>query len=175
VTPPLPGDVLTIRTSDVGGWLIRLGAWMRGRPHRDNHVVIVSHTDPAGVQWGIEGRPGGVGWVDMASYDGWSHSSNAEQPKTDDQRAAIVVAARGLLGIGYDWLAIGMDVAEALRIDLLWRPADWTTTVAPAHVVCSSLAAWANGHVGLARPGGGMATVTPGDWQLFNDRREWAR
>lgn len=171
---PAPGDVLTIRTPDLAGWLIRLGAWLRGRPHHDNHVAIVWRIDASGRTWLIEGRPGGCGEIDMALYTGMVGTSNADQPKTAAQRAAVTDAAEKMLRVGYDWAGIGMDVEAALRLEELWRVPDWSADVAPAHVVCSSLAAWVYAHAGLARPAGRLETVIPADWQAWNDGRGWA-
>lgn len=168
-----PGDVLVVRTPDRRCWdraasyLIRLGAALRDRPNLDNHVAVYHHTDAAGTPWGIEGRPGGVGWVDLRQYDNPWLLTNAAQPKTDAQRHLVCQAAVGLLGVGYDWAAIGMDTADALGLDHLWRVAEDWGAKPPGHVVCSSLAAWAYQHADLDRPPGRMMTTTPGDWSEF--------
>lgn len=174
--PYLPGDVLTVwdPRNPLPAWAIRIGGWLRGHRSAADHVVVAHHTDPGGVLWGIEGRPGGVGWVDVATYPNIT-SSNAGQPKTDAQRIAICEAAVGLLGTPYDWVGILADARQALRIDHLWRSRDFGDT-APAHVVCSSVADWLTERVGLASPGGTADTrwTTPPDWESFNRSSGWA-
>ena len=174
----LPGDVIVVRTPD-GNWLdrltsrlIRFGAALRDESNLDNHVAVVHHTDAAGTTWAIEGRPGGVGWVDVAEYDNGYFLSNAAQPKTDQQRAKVCTAAEGMLGVAYDWAAIGMDAAEALGLNGLWKSNVWGEKP-PAHVVCSALAAWVYGDVGLAEPRKPWRTCTPADWAEFVMARGW--
>lgn len=174
--PYQPGDVLTVWDSrrPVPAWLIRVGGWLRGQHAGSDHVLVVHHRDDAGTWWGIEGRPGGVGWVDLATYPHVT-SSNAGQPKTEAHRLEICAVMKGLLGTPYDWPAIVADAMDALRIQQLWRSADFGEQ-APAHVVCSSAADWVYEHVGLASPGGTYGTrwTTPADWELFNRGSAWA-
>ena len=82
------GDVLAVNTGNaITSELIRLGEAIEGKPNLANHVVIVHHQDAKGTWWGIEGRPGGVGYVDMARYLGTSlvkyADSNAAEPRTE--------------------------------------------------------------------------------------------
>jgi hypothetical protein len=176
-----PGDVIAVRTPPGRWWdrwasgLIRFGAALHGQDNLVDHVAIVHHTDPAGVLWGIEGRPGGVGWVEVARYDNRYLSSNAEQHKTDEQRAQVCLTAVGLLGTAYDWTAILGDAAAALRLNALWRERD-PGDLAPGHVVCSSLAAWIYRKVGLTGPGslgGNVLYVTPADWAEYFLSHGW--
>jgi hypothetical protein len=170
-----PGDVLAVATPpSVFGALIRLGAWLRHRPDHVDHVVVAHHRDAAGTLWGIEGRPGGVGWVDIAAYDNRWLVSNVTQPKTDGQRQQVCTAAAHLLGVAYDWVAIGMDAATALGFDHLWRAGDYGDRP-PAHVVCSSLASWVYRQVGLAEPVGPLRYATPADWAQFMIDESWTR
>jgi hypothetical protein len=174
--PPLtvaPGDVLAVRTGGFAGLLIRLGAALLDRPNVDNHIVVVSHTDAGGVQWGVEARPGGVGWFAIADYLGscWT-VTNADQPKTDAQRAAVVKAAHAMLHVAYDWAAIGVDGLEALHLTGLWHKNKLWDGKPPAHVVRSALADYIYRVSGLASPGDGRWT-TPGDWLEFIQLRQW--
>jgi hypothetical protein len=79
----------------------------------------------------------------------------------------------GHRGVGYDWSAITADAAQALR---LWAlSANWKAGQTPAHVVCSSYAAWCYEQVGLAEPSGtaeGRFT-TPADWDHFITKALW--
>lgn len=168
-----PGDVLAVRTrSRIFGPLIRLGEALAGRPHHDDHVVIVHHWDVAGTLWGIEGRPGGVGWVDVHTYDNPQLLSNAAQPKSSRQRDGVCAVAEGMLGVDYDWAAIGVDAEISLGLEHLWRLRDFGEAT-PGHVVCSSLAAWVYRKVGLRGPVGRMVTCTPGDWAQFMIGAGW--
>jgi len=170
-----PGDVLA--TQDPTWWarLIRFGAALRDQPDSWNHIIIASHRDGGGTFWGIEGRPGGVGWVDLAPWlaNRWT-ISNAEQSKTDEQRTQIVTIAKGLLGTPYDWAGIVADAMAAIDAPNLWRLRDFDAAGPPAHVVCSSLAAYAYHKVGLAGPVAPLLrAVTPADWASWILRRDW--
>jgi hypothetical protein len=159
------GDVLCTRATGLVPRLIRLGAAFRGKPNIVNHVAIVHHKDAKGEWVCVEGRPGGVGWTPAAKYlaSPWT-LSNVRQPKTEEQRDAIVAATQALIGRPYDWAGIALDAAQALGIDI---PSRWVGQWDAAQVVCSSLAAFAYNEVGLGRPAGVLRTITPGDWADF--------
>jgi cell wall-associated NlpC family hydrolase len=167
-----PGDILVVRhqNSDAGR-IIRDGAALGDDPNVWDHVIIASHTDEAGTQWGIEGRNGGVGWVDLAPRigDPWT-VANDTQPKTDEQRAAVVATAKGMLGVPYDWLAIAVDALHAVAP--LWKMRDEWGPGVPGHVVCSSLADYVYEHVGLPTPAADRF-CTPAMWARFILRHEW--
>jgi hypothetical protein len=170
------GDVLCTRTPK--GWpafLIRLGAALKDDPSTVNHVIVVHHKDAAGTLWGIEGRPGGVGWVDVRHALRQPYTlSNSEQPKDEVQRTAIATAAEALIGTPYDWTGIGLDAMRAIHAPELWASKWGKDGVAPAHVVCSSMADWLYDHVGLASPGAQYdRTVTPGDWARWIMEKGW--
>jgi cell wall-associated NlpC family hydrolase len=169
-----PGDLLLTRDSRWWARLIRAGAGLRDQPDSWNHVIVASHTDEAGTFWGVEGRPGGVGWVDLAPWlvDRWT-LTNADQPKTEAQRAQVVAVAQGMLGTPYDWAGIVQDAMIAVDAPQLWRLRDFDGRT-PAHVVCSSLAAWTYNKAGLPRPPVPRARdVTPADWAAFILTRGW--
>lgn len=174
----LPGDVVIVRTPSSNwlerteSFLIRLGAALRGEDDLENHVAVVHHTDGHGTTWAIEGRPGGVGWTDISSYDNPYFLSNAAQPKTIEQRAKVYKAAEGLLGVAYDWTAIGMDAAEALGLGDLWTNGPWDGKP-PAHLVCSALAAWVYRDANLPCPATPWRTTTPADWAEWVLRKGW--
>lgn len=177
-TTLLPGDVVCVRTTGFAGLLIRLGAALLDRPNMRNHVAIVHHRDAAGVLWGVEARPGGVGWVDMDNYLASPFTiSNAEQPKTDEQRTAIAQAAESMLQTPYDWTAIAADAMKAIRADRLWQAKSYGEGQVPAQVVCSSLADYLYAKVGLANPGmvdgDAVRFTTPADWDLFIETEAW--
>lgn len=168
------GDILCTRSNrGWAGWLIRFGAALRDQPNTVNHVIVVHHQDEAGVWWGIEGRPGGVGWVTLRKALKAPYTiNNARQPKTPDQRQAIAKVSEGLLGTPYDWVGIIQDGMEAIGAQRLWRTR--IDGEVPAQVVCSSLADWIYDQVGLDSPGRRFdRTVTPGDWATLITERRW--
>lgn len=168
-------DVLAVRTGGWGAWAIRFGAWLRGLPHTDNHIVIAHHQDAAGIWWGIEGRPGGVGWVDMRGYlTSPATVDNREQPKTDAQRATVADAMVAAIGTPYDWAGIAADAAHDLDLPTLFAQ-DWHGQGAPGHVVCSSLADWGYQHADLPHPDphDGGRFVQPADWAAFDIAKRW--
>jgi hypothetical protein len=173
--PVANGDVLVVRTSGPGARLIRLGERIQGKPDLDNHVAVVYNVGPGGIL-AIEGRPGGVGWVDAAKYlsSPWT-VTNSGQPKTETQRRMVCAAMRemALRKTPYDWWAIADDTESALRIpDVFREPTDWGQF--PGHVVCSSVAAWAYDQAGLLRPDpGDCPHVEPADWDSFISSRGW--
>lgn len=174
-----PGDIIVVRTPDKGFWtkladrLIRFGAALKDQSDLENHVVVYHHCDSNGTMWGIEGRPGGVGWVDVSRYANPYALSNAVQPKTPEQRALICKASEGLLGVEYDWTAIGLDTLQSLSLINLWKNRGWGDKP-PAHVVCSSLADYIYRKVGLDSPGLGRFT-TPAGWAEFIINQGWAK
>jgi len=181
IRPVGVGDVIAVRTSGLGGAAIRLGSVLGGEPSPASHVAIICRRDARGRWWAIEGRPGGVGWVDAGKY---LHgklarygNSNAAQPRTGSQRTAIARTAAGLLGTGYDWVGgiagDGLDDMHLTRLAALldewWG---WTDPAnpgaAPGHIVCSSAASWAYRTLGLPGPEGVTERIQPADWWRYN-------
>jgi hypothetical protein len=173
------GDVICTRE---GAWwisgAIRLGARLLGLPAFVNHVIIVHHWDSEHNSWvGVEGRPGGVGWVDITSRLSQPlTNANNQQEKSEGQRYLIAKAAESLLNVAYDWQAIAEDARIAAR---MWLRAaeEWPDDAVPGHVVCSSFADWAYEKVGLSNPGGNSQTrfTTPGHWDKFIIGKEWGK
>lgn len=169
-----PGDVLLVRGGGRLGRWIRFGAALRDQSDTWNHVIIATHADNTGTRWGIEARPGGVGWTTLVDIvNDRSTISNVVQPKTDEQRTAVVDVARGLLGTPYDWAGIIADAMAAINAPRLWALRRSFGTAPPAHVVCSSLASWVYEHVGLAHPPVDDRTSTPADWADWILRQGW--
>jgi hypothetical protein len=168
------GDVLAVRT---GGWasaLIRFGSLVAGHYEPQNHVAVVHHYDSKGIWWGVEGRPGGTGWVDVRNYlaSKWT-VSNAAQPRTDAQRQMVATTVAQMLGSEYDWVGIAADAVEDLNLPVLFCQ-NWNGKGAPLHVVCSSLAAYAHRVAGLAKPAiRPDRFVQPADWAAFDQAARW--
>lgn len=169
-----PGDVLAIRTTGQPAWWIRFGAAIQNKPDLSNHIAVAHHWDAHNTLWCIEGRPGGVGWRDATAYLKSSYLlTNAEQPKTDAQRAAVCGTMVSLIGTAYDWEAIVADGMTDLGMKVPSWDATWNTPV-PAHVVCSSSAAYAYRKSGLPGPPGDRL-VQPSDWDVFILNKAWAK
>ena len=167
-----PGDVLVTRHEhNNAARLIRLGAALEDKPDSWNHVIIAHHVDKAGTFWGVEGRAGGVGWVDMAGplADRWT-IANYLQPKDGKQRGDVCAAASAMLGVKYDWVAIAVDAQQAIAP--LWHQRDEWGPGVPGHVVCSSLADWCYEHVGLPSPKADRY-CTPADWAAWIQTESW--
>lgn len=164
ITGVQPGDVMAIRTGGAAGELIRFGAALLDRPNLENHIAVLHHqTDE--VWWAIEGRPGGVGWVDANAYlNGPYTLTNRYQIKTVGQRDMVCQVMLAMLGTPYDWEAILADAGQDLHIDLPWKPT-WNGTV-PGHVVCSSAAALAYARALVSGPPA-TPEVQPSDWTSF--------
>lgn len=170
-----PGDILAVRSGGFAGTMIRFGAALTGAPNLQNHIAVVHHVDKAGTTWVIEGRPGGVGWRDAKAYlaSRWT-MSNAIELKTQKQRALVCEAVQAAIAVPYDWAGIAADAAAALRLPSLWQE-KWDGKV-PAHVVCSSLAAWAYQKAGLPHPSvHDLARTTPADWTAMMISDGWGR
>ena len=167
------GDVYVVRTGGLGARLIRFGACILDKPNMYNHVAIMHHyTD--GVPWGIEGRPGGVGYVDIRGYlnSPWT-INNAEQPKTHEQRIEIAARSEAMLGTKYDWQAIAADAFQDLGIRDLFAQ-NWEEQGVPGHVVCSSYAAYIYSSLGMSHPTSSSDRLTtPQDWAEFIITKAW--
>lgn len=168
-----PGDVLAIRSSSFTSWWIRFGSAISNKPNLSNHIAVAHHVDNKGTLWGIEGKPGGVGWVDCKRYvNSTGLLTNVEQPKSDAQRAVVCKAMEALLGTPYDWKAIIIDGANDVGIKVRgWEP-DWKTGIVPGQVVCSSSADYAYFIAELPHPKGGRE-VQPSDWDEFIIDKAW--
>ena len=182
-TTVLPGDVLVVRMPhSFWGKLIRLGAALGDHPNIRNHVIVASHFDAAGTLWGVEARPGGVGFCNLAPWlaDRWT-INNADQPKTQAQRDSVVLVVDAMVPrkVQYDWPAIVQDAFDEVGVDDLYRLKDYDTKLTPDHVVCSSLTSWAYLHVGLNAPLADRAPairgVEPHHWDQWIETRGWEK
>jgi hypothetical protein len=166
IANPQPGTVLCVRTTGFFGEMIRFGAALIDKSDLENHVLVLDHVT-SNTWWGVEGRPGGVGWVDATPYleSPWTMSNQGQQ-LTSGQRDIICSTMRGLLGVPYDWTAIDQDAVRDLHLPELW--AEKWHGVAPAHVVCSSSAVWAymKGKADYPKDVD-PAHVQPADWAEF--------
>ena len=167
MTSPLkPADILAIRTSGLAADLIQLGEGLSGKPNLSNHIAVMHHWS-GDVPWGLEGRPGGVGWRDLRAYIGHPLLlNNCGQPdRSDEARGLVCARAEKMLGTAYDWAAITDDVLRTFGMADLW--AQDVDGQAPGHVVCSSYAAFLYGLEKWAAPVVPWQDDEPADWDAF--------
>lgn len=163
-----PSDILVVQTSGWEAAAIRLGAALLGKPNIDNHVAGFDHYDSGGVPWGIEGRPGGVGQVDMRPYvTGRYTVNNCLQPgRSAASRIAFMKDATGMEGTKYDWLAILGDGFDDLHVKL-WNM-EWGHGLRPGEVVCSSFYAYLYEKYGWPHPElNNERYCQPADWTAW--------
>jgi hypothetical protein len=171
-----PGDVVIV---EMGIWIVRVMIWIqavftgRAKYRKSGHVIVVSHRDETGKLWGIEGRPGGIGWADMDKRTGKWGLSNHEQPKTAEVRVKLVDSMVALLGSKYDYPAYLKLAMDLVGISPRWT--DWTGNDVPTSYICSAVADQIYENEGLANPGGNTVTrfVTPAEWAEFIDKKQW--
>lgn len=168
-----PGMVLAVQTTGWAAAVIRMGEEVSGKPNIDNHVVVVHHLDNNGVWWGVEGRPGGVGWADLRKYLGHPQTVANVGQHLGIAGPQIATQAALMLGTAYDWQGIAADALNDLHINDLFAQ-NWQGQGAPGHVVCSSFAAWLYEHFGLAHPSLGRERFCqPSDWTKFIEDKGW--
>jgi hypothetical protein len=167
-----PGDVLVVRTSGLFATLIRVGEELSGKPGLANHVALFHHWDGA-VPWGLEGKPGGVGWADLRPYLASGFTiNNCLQPDRDDAgREEVAAQAERMLATAYDWEAVTDDTLRAFRMPDLFA-STWHGMV-PGHIVCSSYAAFLYERQGWERPPVPDRDTEPGDWCAAIMERHW--
>jgi hypothetical protein len=163
-----PADVFAVRVSGAEEDIIEFGEGLMGKPNLDDHVAIMHHWDGL-VPWGLEGRPGGVGWVDMRKYIGHPYTfNNCLQPgRTDAQRAEVATRAQSMLGTKYDWNAIADNVLKAFHAPELWAR-NFSGDKAEGQVICSSYAEYLYEVEGWSRPvTSDDRDTSPADWTNF--------
>lgn len=167
-----PGDVLAVRGYGLAAELIRVGEELAGKPGLDNHVAVMHHWQ-GGVPWGLEGKPGGVGWADLRGYAASPYTvNNCGQPgRTDAVRAQLAAEAQHMLGTQYDWEAIADDTLRAFRMDDLFSST--VNGTVPGHVVCSSFAAFLYRLYGWDHPNVPDRDCEPADWTAFAIEHGW--
>lgn len=171
-----PGDVVV---TEMGIWIVRVLIWIqavltgRAKYAKGGHVIVVSHRDEQGRLWGIEGRPGGIGWCQLDKRAGKWGLSNVEQSKDSVQRSKIVETMKTLLGTKYDYDAYVKIALSTVGVNTDWT--DFNGNDVPSHFICSAVADYVYEDVGLANPGGFKITrlTTPAEWAFFIGERKW--
>jgi len=150
------------------------------QPNLVNHVIIVHHKQPNGDWIGLEGKPGGVGWINITQRKVLKSPyslTNAQQPKTEESRFLIAKASEKLLGVQYDWVGIAQEAFSwgDSRTILKFLNQGWGNSGhPPEHVFCSNYADWVYDYVGLWSPGVRFdRNVSPNDWAKFIIEKGW--
>ncbi|WTJ79432.1 hypothetical protein OG335_20590 [Kitasatospora sp. NBC_01539] len=147
------------------GRLIRIGQWLNGDGFADyEHAFIY-----VGDGQLVEAQPGGAELRPVSVYDGhpalWS---TGRYTLTDGQRAALVTAARGYVGVPYsvaDYFALA-----AHRFRLPFSPLLKGYVADSRHMICSQLVdqCYLDAGVHLFSDGRWPGYVTPADlWSLL--------
>lgn len=163
-----PGDILVVRGGGLASTMIRLGAALHNRPNLDGHVAIMHHYDSSGVPWGLEGKPGGVGWRDLRDYlkDPWMFNNCLQPGRRDLDRELFAQDAVGMIGTPYDWRGILGDGFDDMNVKL-WNP-EWAPGQKPGAVVCSSYAAYLYEKYKWDHPSlGDERYCQPSDWDEY--------
>ncbi|AUG78238.1 hypothetical protein CFP65_3444 [Kitasatospora sp. MMS16-BH015] len=120
--------------SGSAGRLIRVGQWLNGDGFSDFEHAFVYVGDGELV----EGEPGGASTGSLAGYEGrpmlWS---TGRIPLDDEQREAVVAAARGYLGTPYsvmDYFALATH-----HLHLPVSPLFKGYVMSSKHMICSQL------------------------------------
>ena len=156
---PLPGDFAVVSVHGEAGSLIRFGQWLNGDGYANYEHAFIGVGDGQLVQ----AEPRGASEASVAEYDGrtplWS---TGRVPVTDEQREALVAAARSYVGVPYSFLDYGSIALARFRI----RPAFIKRYVADTrHMICSQLVdqCYQDAGVHLFNDGRIPGDVTPGD------------
>lgn len=158
--PPLPGDFAVVRMAGRVGRLIRIGQWLNGDGFADfEHAFVYVGDDEL-----VEAQPGGVELRPASTYDHrpilWS---TGRFDLSEEQRAAVVAAARGYLGVPYsvaDYFALA-----AHRFHLPIGPLIKGYVADSRHMICSQLVdqCYRDAGVQLFTDGRWPGYVTPAD------------
>lgn len=133
---PATGRYFVVKTSGFVPWVIR-----RATHSAYDHAGIVLEDGAI-----IEAEPGGVRIGHLSEYYRCRIAINSGEDMTVEQRTAVVAAARAMVGVPYDDLAIVDDGLESLGWH--WR---WLAKRAAGNgeLICSALVARAGSAAGL--------------------------
>jgi hypothetical protein len=131
---PQPADFGLVAIRGWTGRLIKVLQWVNGDGWTPYQHVVVNLGDGTIIQ----AEPGGARIVPLSTYDNtnivWS-----TWDLTDEQRTAIVVAARTFEGVPYSWLDYAALIARRLHLPI---PGLREFIASTGHVICSQLGDW---------------------------------
>lgn len=155
---PLPGDFAVTSIKGDVGFLISVGEWLNGSRfgHWDHAFVYV------GDGLIVEAEPGGARLAGVDEYAGrpiaWS---TGKVELTDDQRTAVVAAAKGFVGVPYsaaDYFALAL---WHFRLRIPWAKRVMNSR---ASMICSELVGFAYESAGVPLLSGREpGDITPAD------------
>ncbi|MFD9125527.1 hypothetical protein [Kitasatospora sp. NPDC059571] len=155
-----PGDFAVVRMRDYAGRLIRIGQWLNGDGYSDYEHAFVFVGDGQLV----EAQPGGAELRPLSVYDGHATLwSTGRFDLTEEQRTAVVAAARGYIGVPYsvlDYVALASH-----RLHLPIGPLIKGYVADSRHMICSQLVdqCYQDAGVQLFSDGRWPGYVTPAD------------
>lgn len=143
--------------SGITGRLIRFGQWLNGDGFRDyEHAFIYIGGDQI-----VEAEPGGARIADVTEYAGrdvlWS---SGKVVLSDDERSAVVEAARGFVGVPYSFLDYLLLALKRIHITV---PILNRRVIGSKHMICSQLVAQSYSPAGISLCAVPSYEVTPAD------------
>jgi len=153
-----PGDYFLGQISGFTGFLIRVGQLLCGDASRYTHAGVV--LDDGTV---VEAEPGGARITPLSEIERDDEPvAFSRFPLTDDQRAAIVKAARGYEGTPYSFLDYLSIALETLHLGFGWTK---KRVQSSGHMICSQLVdqSYQDAGIHLFEDGRFPGDVTPGD------------
>lgn len=139
------------------GILIRFGQWLNGDGFKDyEHAFIY-----IGGGQIVEAEPGGARIADVTEYGAsdvlWS---TGRVVLSDDERSAVVEAARGFVGVPYSFLDYLLLALKRIHITV---PILNRRVIGSKHMICSQLVAEAYSIAGVDLCAVPSYEVTPAD------------
>ncbi|MEV4558345.1 hypothetical protein AB0K51_15330 [Kitasatospora sp. NPDC049285] len=133
-SPPGPGDFAVVRMAGRTGRLIRIAQWLNGDGFADYEHAFV-HVGDGQL---VEAQPGGAELRPLSVYDGYPTLwSTGRIALTDEQRTAIVAAARHYIGTPYS--AADYFALAAARLGRPIAPLLRRYVADSRHMICSQL------------------------------------
>jgi hypothetical protein len=130
------GDFGLTRITGGVGLAIRLGQWAYDGTFRDLEHAFVY----VGDGHVVEAMPGGAQFNLLSEYSDreilWSSGKLRDWTDEDKQRAAIVSAAKGYIGVPYSFLDYGAMVAHRLHLP---APGLKRYIASSKHMICSQI------------------------------------
>lgn len=156
---PQPGDFAVTTVRGQVGFLISLGEWLNGSRfgHWDHAFVYVGDGQL------VEAEPGGARLAGLDEYQGRPIAWSTDKVQlTDEQRAAIVGAARSFIGVGYGWRDYAALALWHFRLRIPWAR---KVMASRSSMICSELCDFAYEAAGvhLFADGRQPGDVTPAD------------
>lgn len=153
-----PGDFAVVPVQGIVGKLIRIGQWLNGNGYRNyEHAYVVVDNDQI-----VEAEPGGAILSTDNRYTGRSplYGTSKVVP-TNEQRSAVVEAAKGFVGTPYSFVDYVFLALKRLNIKV---PFLTERVIDSKHMICSQLVVEAYRAAGIDLfPGKLSCEVTPGD------------